>query len=323
MRVAHRPDSYVASVGSARRRPATVRTVRATASARSAARPAQKRASAARVGTDAARSTCGSAGAAITARGRRVPDHPHVLGEVRRRRARIVARCQHPPVAARHHHHAVGAGDGVQAHHHSGVDQLAAPEHRHLGEAGAPPGRVEALRSERCAERRRRRGPRRRQGDIFQHARSVGVGEHHPTVGDRHQQTGNAHAAGRADLERVGVVVLHPAVHDVDRVEPAERAQPQTVLAHHQIGSFDQRESEQPGERRVLHVAGVVDAAGEQHDARARHVRVGDQRVAQLGREPGQRGDVAELARRRAARRRRGASPNDRAARTRARSARP
>ena len=45
----------------------------------------------------------------------------------------------------------------------------------------------------------------------------------------------------------------------------------------------------------MLHVAGVVDAAGEQHDARARHVGVGDQRVAQLGREPGQRGDVAEL----------------------------
>ena len=297
MRVAQRPDSYVASVGSGAP-PAGDGAHACGRSPRPARRPAPPRRARRRHASapTTARSTCGSAGAAITASGRRVPDHPHVLGEVRRRRARIVARRQHPSVATRHHHHAVGAGDGVQPHHHGGVDQLAAPEHRHLGEAGAPRGRVEALPARAvCRASAAAAAHADARATSSSTPDAVGVGEHHPAVGHRHEQTGHAHAAGRADLDRVGVVVLDPPVHDVDRVEPTERAQPQTILAHHEIGSFDQREAEQPGERRVLDVAGVVDTAGEQHDARARHVRVGDQRVAQLGREPGQRGDVAEL----------------------------
>ena len=60
MRNAQRPPSNVASDGSVWRREAITRAALATASARSAARPSQNIASAARVGTEATRSTCGS-----------------------------------------------------------------------------------------------------------------------------------------------------------------------------------------------------------------------------------------------------------------------
>ncbi len=93
----------------------STRAVLAIASARSAARPTQNSASAARVGTDEPRSTCGSGGRHDHRRGAGRAEHPHVLGQPGRRPPGVVAGGEHPPVAAGHHRHAVGSGDGVQA----------------------------------------------------------------------------------------------------------------------------------------------------------------------------------------------------------------
>ena len=96
------------------------------------------------------------------------------------------------------------------------------------------------------------------------------------------------------DLDRVDRRVAEPPVDDVDRVEPAERAQPQPALADDEVGRLDEVEAEQAGERRVLDVRrrrrrrrvnstmrglATVDGAAE--------------RVAQLGREAADRRQVA------------------------------
>ena len=70
---------------------------------------------------------------------------------------------------------------------------------------------------------------------------------------------------------------------------PAERAQPQPALPHDHVGALDQRESEEPGQLRILDVAGVVDAAAEQHDARAGDGRVGNEGATQDARDTGER----------------------------------
>ena len=164
---------------------------------------------------------------------------------------------EHPPVAARHHRHAVGAGDGVQAHDHGGVDQLGRRRNAGtVGEVGAPPGGVEALRSAAaCRATPAAAAHARRQGDDPRARPSRGRWRARtPPSATATQQTGHAHAPVALDLDRVDAVVLQPAVDDVDRVEPAERAQPQPALAHHEVGRLDEVEAEQPGERRVLDV---------------------------------------------------------------------
>ena len=65
------------------------------------------------------------------------------------------------------------------------------------------------------------------------------------------------------DLDRVHRRIGEATVDDVDRVEPTERAQPQATLAHDEVGRLDEVEAEQAGERRVLDVRRLVDAARE------------------------------------------------------------
>ena len=67
----------------------------------------------------------------------------------------------------------------------------------------------------------------------------MGVGQHDASAGDRRQHARNAAAAGRAELDRIGLVVVDSAVDDVDRIEPAERSQPQPTLTNDDVGALD------------------------------------------------------------------------------------
>ena len=291
------------SVGSWRRRPATTRSVLAIASARSAARPIQNSASAARVGTergevdlrqrrDDGRRATASASSTQTS-----------LTSACRRPPRVVARRQHPAVAAGHHRDAVRrrrrrAGGRTTA----GVAELAVAERRQRLQLrpSVPASPSCGRRSDDPVSASAAAGQNGASGGVLEHARSRGRwrGRRHRSA-TADSSPGTPRRAGARQLDRVGLVVVDAAVHDVDRVEPAERAQPQPALAHDEVGSLDEREPEQPGERRVLDVAGVLDAAAEQHDARAGDGGVGDEGVAQLGRRH-----------RRATRRRRRSAPS-------------
>ena len=117
----------------------------------------------------------------------------------------------------------------------------------------------------------------------------MGVGDHDSTAGNSGQHSRYARATGGGELDRVGLVVVDAAVDDVDRVEPAERPQPQPALTHDHIGALDQCEPEEPGELRILHVTGVVDASAEQHDARAGNRRVGNEGATKDAGDTGER----------------------------------
>ena len=110
------------------------RAVLAIASARSAARPSQNMASAARVGTDEREVDLRQRRRHDHRRGAVGAEHPDVLGQAGRRPAGVVARREHPPVAAGHHGDAVGPGDGVQPDDDGAVPTCAVAERRH----GAP-----------------------------------------------------------------------------------------------------------------------------------------------------------------------------------------
>ena len=94
------------------------------------------------------------------------------------------------------------------------------------------------------------------------------------------------------DLERIDGRVLEPAVQHVDRFEPVERAQPHAPLPHDEVGALDEVHAELHGEVRVVDVRRMVEAAGEQDDARARRRRRGGQRPPHRARVAGDRGDL-------------------------------
>ena len=126
-------------------------------------------------------------------------EHPDVLDDARRRARRVVARFEHPPVAAGHDRDAVRAGHGVEAQHHRRLAELAATERRERLEVAPSGGLAELRQAQRGAgERRGCARPVPRQRDILDHAATVGVGEHDAAAGDRGQHTRDTAAAGAA-----------------------------------------------------------------------------------------------------------------------------
>jgi hypothetical protein len=196
-------------------------------------------------------------------------DHPHVLRHAPGWPAWVVAVAQDPAVATRHHADAAGAGDGVETDDDARRRRPTVAERRPRLRIVGGGERAQAERG--AGETRDRILPPRRQRGVLDDARAVGVGQHDPTIHRRQQEPGHARGARRAQLDRVHRRIRQPAVDDVDAVQAAERPQPQPALANDEVGGLDEVEPEQPGERRVLDISGVVDAAGQQHDARAGH----------------------------------------------------
>ncbi len=121
-------------------------------------------------------------------------------------------------------------------------------------------------------QRLARRGEVGLERDVTGQAAAEGVGHPEPALPGRLDQAGHAAGPGVAQLERVGVAILHTAEHDVDGLQAGEGPEPGPAAAHRQVGSFDQVVPEVAGEVGVLEVARVTDAGREDHGPRARSV---------------------------------------------------
>ena len=136
-------------------------------------------------------------------------------------------------------------------------------------------------------------GPPRRECRVLDDPGTVGVGQYDTTFRRHQEQPGHTGGARRAQLDRVHRRIREAAVDDVDLVEPAKRPQPQSAPAHDEIGRLGEVETEQAGQRGVLDVGRVSDAAGQQHDARAGHRRQRGEVMTDLGRETADWSEVA------------------------------
>ena len=157
-----------------------------------------------------------------------------------------------------------------------------------------PPGKVGlstsvSRRSSTCAQRGRVAAPERlRRGEpqLFAEQRAGDARQVrqkrralHQTgaerVGDRDvplphglHQARHAQHRLRPQLERIAVVVVHPAQDHVDRLQSAQRLQVHAVVAHGEVGAADQGVAEVLREVGLLEVGGVVRPRRQQHDAR-------------------------------------------------------
>ena len=132
----------------------------------------------------------------------------------------------------------------------------------------------ELFEEQRLAQRRCGDGREEaRQPRLLRDARAEPVREGDPAVmrgpGDRR------HAVRSADvrLERIERCVLQPAIDDVDRFEPFEGPQPQTVAPDHEIAALREVEAHLHGQVRVLDVGRVPRSAGQHDDAWAPSAR--------------------------------------------------
>ena len=133
-----------------------------------------------------------------------------------------------------------------------------------------------------CLAEQQRAGGRQvgLQGDVAGHAGADRVGHPHAALARRLQQprhptgpTVGRRAAG--DFEGVGVLVVHPPQHDVDRLEPGQGAQPHPATPHGEVGPLHEVVAEEAGQVGVLEVARVAGPGGEDHRAGVAAGRVG------------------------------------------------
>ncbi len=66
-------------------------------------------------------------------------------------------------------------------------------------------------------------------------------------------------------LERIAPIIIHPAQHDIDRLQPGERLQEHAVVPHREILAFHQRVTEIPGKPHLLAIGLVEGPRGEHH----------------------------------------------------------
>ena len=264
-----------------------MRTVLAIASARSAARPSQNRASAARVGTDDPRSTCGSGGATISGAARAPPStHTSFARRADGRRGSSPGSSTRPlPPAI-----TVTPWGPATACRRTTTLALTTWPDRNAG----TPARTSSPRAE-ASIGAAPVSPSTAAAQYGARAGSSSTPEPWPLASttppsdEASASPGTPVLAGR---DRVEHGVGQPAVDDVDGVEPAQRAQPQAPAPNDEVGTFHEVEPERPGERRVLDVGRILDPAGQQHDAGAADGGQGRQGVAQLGGEPTDRRQV-------------------------------
>ena len=282
-----------AKPGSCSTRDATTRAVRAIASARSAERFVQYSASAARVGTERPKSTCGRRGPTIGASVRPSTHTSLAMHAVGKRgsspgastaRCRRAARTRSTPSSTANIRTTTAAspsgppGAGRRRH----VRQRRRPRSVERGSAcRIGPQRVRSPR------RRTARRPRASTTPA-----PCALASATPPDRTACSRPGHAERPVGGDLERVDRRVLEPPVQHVDRLEPVERAQPHPPLAHHQIGALDEVHAELHGEVRVVDVRRMVEPAREQHDARAVGRRRRRQRAPHRAGVAGDRSDL-------------------------------
>ena len=95
-----------------------------------------------------------------------------------------------------------------------------------------------------------------------------------PTVPSREawSRPGTPLPVAVAQLERIGLGVVDATQQDVDRLQAAERAQPDPTVADRQVAALGQVVAELLGQVRVLEVAGVAEAGREDDGAAVRPV---------------------------------------------------
>ena len=257
-------------------RSSTTSIERARISARSIARPAQNSASAARVGTDAIRSTCGSGSRRRSSGGATVPPTTQTsfavaaVGRIGSSPA-IITRALPPwstsmplSLATRCRRSVIARSTSCEPSKHGHSRPLAFGA---LG-SGHERQRPHTLVVRRAAgQPGARRIPVLAEHRILEHAAPVRVGQAHALRSGGEQQAGHASTALGVHLHRVDPVVLQPTEDHVDRLETRQRTKPDPSLAHDQVGSLGEVESEPRREVRLLDERRVVDAAGQHDDA--------------------------------------------------------
>ena len=107
-----------------------------------------------------------------------------------------------------------------------------------------------------------------------QHAEQRGRFEHARAERVRHEDAArppglheprHAERRVRPQLERIAVVVVQPAENRVHLTETGDGLHEHAIVADGEIGAFDERKPEMPGEVRVLEVRLVVRTRREQH----------------------------------------------------------
>ena len=139
-------------------------------------------------------------------------EHPHVLDEARRRVPRVVARREHPPVAAGHDRDAVRSGDGVQPHDDRGRAEFAAAERRQRRRAGRSVAASPSCgrRSDDAGERLGRGRPVRRQARILDQPQPWALASTTPPLATADSTPGNTGPpvrrarSGRSRRRRLG-----------------------------------------------------------------------------------------------------------------------
>ena len=131
---------------------------------------------------------------------------------------------------------------------------LAAPPGSHRGQR-------QALTQQAAAEAGEK-GDKRRG---FQQPAAQGIGNGYVAGADRLHQAGHSKIGVGAQLEGIAKAIVHAPQNHVHRPEPFERLEKDPVLAHRQVSSLDQGESEITRQVGMLEVGLVQRTGGEQH----------------------------------------------------------
>src|ERR1700679_1272159 len=131
----------------------------------------------------------------------------------------------------------------------------------------APPGRdgreFELLAKQVAREAGKKRHDRSR----FNHAASQCIGNLYFSSDDGVDQAGNTKKRIAPQLERIAKAIIHPAQNDIDLLQPIYSLEIYAAIAHGEIRSFDQRESQVSSDIRVFEVGLIVWSRGQQDDS--------------------------------------------------------
>ncbi len=122
----------------------------------------------------------------------------------------------------------------------------------------APPGRHrrqgQRLAEQALANGRQKAEQRRR----LEHAGAQRIGDQHIARARRRDQAGDAERRVGAQGGRIAVFIVETAQESVDALQSLQGFQIDTIVAHRQIRSFDQREAQIAREKNMLEIGFVV-----------------------------------------------------------------
>ena len=153
---------------------------------------------------------------------------------------------------------------------------------------GGDAGQLQRLAGQQLGKLREEGG----KGGRLEQARAGRIGDHDIARGHRVDQPG--HADGRMAIERQRIEQprIEPAPQRIDALQPGDGADIEPVVEHREIAALDQQPAEIAGEMRLLGIARVEPAGGEQRDARLGAPAAHGQPVAKGGEEGRVPGDV-------------------------------